>query len=158
MLRNSDTNDEGSPMDGLEKLPGNRIVLQYTTPGRYTIIYAQEYNWQIIHLVVPSKKCPESSLKCRWKRSTSPLAWGWYAVVRWPVVPRRCINSHQRPDSNWRPCSAVIIAETIACLIYDVNAERAPINVCEMFSYVSEHHSYTQEHQLTRIWSLNILD
>ena len=44
-------------------------------------------------------------------------------------------------SSNISPIN-VLFTETIACLMYDVHAKRAPSNVCEMFSYVSEQHSY----------------
>ena len=37
----------------------------------------------------------------------------------------------------------VLFTESIANLMYDVHVEKAPINICKLFSYVDEHHSYS---------------
>ena len=36
----------------------------------------------------------------------------------------------------------ILFNESIANLIYDVHVKKAPINICELFTYVDEHHSY----------------
>ena len=45
-------------------------------------------------------------------------------------------------SSNISPIN-VLFTESIANLMYDVHVEKAPINICKLFSYVDEHHSYS---------------
>jgi len=44
-------------------------------------------------------------------------------------------------SSNTSPIN-ILFTETIAGLMHDVHTKKAPISICNLFSYVSEHHSF----------------
>ena len=44
-------------------------------------------------------------------------------------------------SSNISPIN-ILFTESIANLMYDVYSEKAPVNICKLFSYVDEYHSY----------------
>ena len=59
-----------------------------------------------------SEEALRQAFNWRWKRSTMPLAHGWYAVVRIRLVPRRFVRAVKRDDSNCVPRSVVTVDGT----------------------------------------------
>lgn len=53
----------------------------------------------------PMSRARSADFMCRWKRSTSPLACGWYAVVCLWVTPRSLAIIAQSFEVNWLPRS-----------------------------------------------------
>jgi hypothetical protein len=50
-----------------------------------------------------------AAFSVRWKRSTSPLAAGWWAVVRESWMPQSLAREWKSWDSNCRPWSVVMV-------------------------------------------------
>ena len=48
------------------------------------------------------------SLRRRWNLSTSPLDSGWYAVVKWDLIPQVLMSCVHRAEENCEPLSVVM--------------------------------------------------
>ena len=67
------------------------VLMPNMTKGKWSIQAAEVVLAQIF------------SLMTLWMRSTIPLHWGWYAVVRSDELPRRVLSSVHKEDMNCRP-------------------------------------------------------
>ena len=100
--------DEG----GTRRSAGRRSVVLYTISAGLTELSALRAdlkpsstsgNWATQS--AGDCKARSAPLSWRWSRSTSPLAWGWYAVVRIRLQPSRAVRCRKRDDSKWPPRS-----------------------------------------------------
>jgi hypothetical protein len=57
--------------------------------------------WSAWHMI--------ATFSVRWKRSTSPLAPGWWATVRQSWIPHNLARKWKSCDSNWRPLLVVMV-------------------------------------------------
>ena len=121
VVRSLETNDRGSGISstGSKNCPGIRRVVPYTSSA------VQHPRSSLTLVRMPRRTMGRASihhvdvvtdmrlaLSWRWNCSTSPLAAGWYAMVRIRVEPRRHMSCCHRSDSNWLPWSVVMDVDT----------------------------------------------